>query len=270
MAPDRVQNLLADLEAWFAGCDSALVAFSGGVDSSLVAYLARQHLGRDGSLAVIGQSASLKARDLAAAHVFASTHDLRLRVIETTELSDPLYRANPEDRCFHCKSTLFCALDEIRRDEGLACILGGENADDHGDYRPGLRAVARFGVRGPLAECGIGKDDLRRLARHLGLECWEKPASPCLSSRIPYHEPVTAAKLRQIEAAETWLETRGFDVARVRHHGELARVEVPPTRVDELAALGHEMVPAFLALGFARVEIDREGFVSGKLNRAIG
>jgi uncharacterized protein len=269
MTHDRSALHLEALERWFAGCESAVVAFSGGVDSSLVAFLARLHLGRDRCLAVIGDSASLKRRDHAAARAFAVRHDIPLRIVATDELQDPRYRANPEDRCFHCKSVLFSGLEEIRRELGFACILGGENADDHGDYRPGLRAAADFGVRGPLAECGITKADLRAIARRLDLECCDKPASPCLSSRIPYFQEVTEAKLAQVEAAESWLEARGFEVVRVRHHDEVARIEVPTGRVEELRAMEPEVVRALSDLGFARVEIDREGFVSGKLNRAL-
>jgi uncharacterized protein len=270
MTRDRIDTILADLARWFAGCPSAVIAFPGGVDSSLVAYLARRHLGRDRCLAVVGNSPSLKRRDLAGAVAFADDHDIPLRVIATAELDDPRYRANPEDRCFHCKSVLFDALETIRRQRGFAHILGGENVDDHGDYRPGLRAAARHAVRGPLAECEVTKDELRQVARRLELTCWEKPASPCLSSRIPYFQEITGAKLRQIEAAEAWLEERGFAVSRVRHHGSHARVEVPRERVSELASRLDDLEAAFTDLGFATVEIDPEGFVSGKLNRALG
>ncbi|MBD3221645.1 ATP-dependent sacrificial sulfur transferase LarE [bacterium] len=270
MTHDRIDTILADLERWFAACPSAVVAFSGGVDSSLVAYLARRHLGRDRCLAVVGDSPSLKRRDLDGAVAFAARHDIPLRVVATTELDDPRYRANPEDRCFHCKSVLFDQLDQVRQELGFAHVLGGENVDDHGDYRPGLRAVARFAVRGPLAECEVTKDELRQLARRLDLACWEKPASPCLSSRIPYFSEITGAKLRQIEAGEAWLEQRGFAVSRVRHHGTHARIEVPRDQVAGLEAMRADLATAFADLGFATVEIDPEGFVSGKLNRALG
>ncbi len=269
MSLDRIDAILADLEHWFAACPSAVIAFSGGVDSSLVAYLARRYLGRDRCLAVVGDSPSLKRRDLDGAVTFAARHDIPLRVITTTELDHPTYRANPEDRCFHCKSVLFEQLGKVRRELGFGRILGGENADDHGDYRPGLRAAARFEVRGPLAECGVTKVELREVARRLGLECWEKPASPCLSSRIPYYSEITGVKLGQIEAGEAWLEQRGFPVSRVRHHATHARVEVPVDRVAELEAMSDDVAPAFADLGFATVEIDPEGFVSGKLNRAL-
>ena len=269
MTDPRIETLIQRLEAWFADCDSALVAFSGGIDSALVAFLARRWLGRDRCLAVVGSSASLKSRDLQAARDFATEHDIRLEVVPTGELDDPVYRSNPEDRCFHCKSELYRRLEDVRTRHAVQMILGGENADDQGDYRPGLRAVERFGVRGPLAECGATKDELRAIARHFGLQIWDKPASPCLSSRIPYFQEVTAAKLERIERGETWLEQRGFPVARVRHPGAGARIEVPPARIGDLRRLEAELVEIFAGLGFEQVEIDPEGFVSGKLNRAL-
>lgn len=269
MSTERVQIMIERLERWFAECESCVVAFSGGIDSSLVAYLARNHLGRERCLAVVGNSASLKTKDLADARQFADRYDIPLRIIETEELSSDDYRINPENRCFHCKSELFSKLDEVRRELGFRYILGGENLDDHGDYRPGLQAAAKFEVRGPLAECSITKNDLRAIARSLELECWEKPASPCLSSRIPYFQEITAIKLRQIEAGESFLAERGFPVSRVRHHDSYARIEVPHEQVPDLRSQETVLAEAFAELGFTRIEIDPEGFVSGKLNREL-
>lgn len=269
MTEDRIQKLITDLETWFAECGSGVVAYSGGIDSTLVAWLSRKYLGRDKCLAVIGDSTSLKRRDLKAARAFADQYDIPMEIVPTCEMEDDAYRVNPEDRCFHCKSELYTRLEAVRERVGFAHILGGENVDDHGDYRPGLKAAAEFRVRGPLAECGITKEDLRAIARHFDLECWAKPASPCLSSRIPYFQEITAAKLERIEAGESILEGRGFPESRVRHHEDFARIEVPPEKLGELRAQESDLTIEFKNLGFARIEIDPEGFVSGKLNRAL-
>lgn len=269
MNRSRIDKLIGDLEHWFEGCPSCVVAFSGGIDSALVAYLARQFLGADRCLAVVGNSASLKRRDLQSACEFTDEYDIPLEIVQTCEMEDQQYLGNPKDRCLHCKTELYRQLEAIRQQTGFAMILGGENADDQGDYRPGLIAVEKFGVRGPLAECGINKEELRLIARDFGLECWEKPASPCLSSRIPYFSEITPRKLEQIEAGEMLLETQGFPVSRVRHHGGFARIEVPPELVPALREKERALAAGFRDLGFERIEIDPEGFVSGKLNRVL-
>ncbi len=269
MDPDQIADEIRRLRQWFIDCGSCVIAYSGGIDSSLVAYLARHFLGADRCLAVVGNSSSLKQSDLRGAEEFASRHDIPLEIIDTRELDNPDYRRNPENRCFHCKSELFTRLEVVRQRVGFGCVLGGENLDDHSDYRPGLQAAARFEVRGPLAECSITKDQVREIARHFGLESWEKPASPCLSSRIPYFDEVTADKLWQIEKGEGILEARGFPVSRVRHHSSFARIEVPPDRLPDLRGQEADLVDAFRAIGFPRIEIDAEGFVSGKMNRAL-
>jgi uncharacterized protein len=218
---------------------------------------------------VVGNSASLKQRDLDQAREFATEHDIPLQIVTTRELENSDYLGNPENRCYHCKSELFGQLESIRQRAGFAMVLGGENQDDHADYRPGLQAAAEFRVRGPLAECGVTKEELRGIARHFDLKCWEKPASPCLSSRIPYFDEITPEKLRQIEAGEAVLEARGFPVSRVRHHGSFARLEIPPEDLSRLRDQATELGAEFRELGFESIEIDPEGFVSGKLNRAL-
>lgn len=245
------------------------MAFSGGVDSSLVAFLARTLLGRERVLAVISASPSLKLSDLDAAKAFCLTHDIPLRVIRTAELDNPDYYTNPANRCYFCKHTLYSDLDAYARGHKNWWILNGTNHDDLGDYRPGLQAGTEFQVRSPLAECKIQKTEVRTLASALGLACWDKPASPCLSSRIPYGQRVTEQKLRQIEAGEQFLNELGFKVARVRHHNDRAIVEVPPDRLAELERVAGPVRERLLQLGFGGVELDREGFVSGKLNRAL-
>lgn len=257
---------LGRLEAWFEQCPHAVVAFSGGVDSSLVAYLARKYLGPDRCLAVISASPSLKLQDLDAGKSFCHVHDIPLRVIETRELQNSDYASNPENRCYFCKHTLYTELIEYADNQW---ILNGTNTDDLGDYRPGLHAAREFHVHSPLSECGLNKEDVRALARHYELACWNKPASPCMSSRIPYGQRVTREKLQQIEAGETLLLNAGFPIARLRHYGDCARIEVPQDRLEDLHAARTNLQSEIHALGFAKVEFDEEGFISGKLNRAI-
>ncbi len=265
----QTKPTLTPFQTWFAACPGALVAFSGGVDSSLVAFLARTLLGPKRVLAVISASPSLKLSDLDTAKAFCLTHDIPLRVIRTAELSNPDYYTNPANRCYFCKHTLYSDLDAYAQEFAGWWILNGTNKDDLGDYRPGIQAGTEFQVRSPLAECSFQKPAVRALASELGLECWDKPASPCLSSRIPYGQRVTARKLRQIEAGEQFLNELGFPVARVRHNDDRAVVEVPGERLADLGHVADAVSEHLLGLGFQAVEIDREGFVSGKLNRAL-
>lgn len=259
------------LDRWFEACPSAAVAFSGGVDSALVAFWARRCLGRERITAWTADSPSLKRRDLQLAERFCREHDIVLRLLKTNELDDPNYASNPIDRCFHCKSTLYhTLLPKLEKAGEKVWVCSGANLDDQGDYRPGLVAAANALVRHPLLECEIGKESIRALARKHGLSVWDKPASPCLSSRVPYGQEVTREKLAQIEGAETWLFERGFDICRVRHHETLARIEVPENRIHDLQTIWPELCMAFVGFGFTEVELDTEGFVSGKLNRAIG
>ena len=257
------------LQAWFSDCPGALVAFSGGVDSSLVAFLAQRYLGPMKCLAVISASPSLKASELELARDFAQEHAVPLRIIVTDEMSRPEYFNNPANRCYTCKHTLYDALAGLRQDYPDWWILNGTNADDHGDYRPGLQAAQEFEVRAPLADCRLNKQAVRDLAEHFALRCWDKPASPCLASRIPYGEVITLEKLKAVEAAEGYLYTVGFPINRVRHLGEAARIEVPADQVEHLLSQKAVITDRFRQLGFSQVEIDQEGFVSGKLNRAL-
>lgn len=245
------------------------MAFSGGVDSSLVAFLARHFLGSERSCAVISASASLKLSDLEEAKTFARLHDLPLRVITTDEISNPDYFKNPSNRCYYCKHTLYDELNELRGELPDWWVLNGTNLDDHGDYRPGLVAADEFSVRSPLADCQLTKTDVRELAAHFSLQCWDKPASPCLSSRVPYGEEITVKKLRQIEDAEAILQAAGFPISRVRHYGRKAKIEVAQDDIRKLNEARKELEPAIRSLGFDEIEFDEEGFVSGKLNRVL-
>lgn len=266
----EVANLQERLRSWFRAHPKVLVAFSGGVDSCLVAFLARQALGKANAIAVISNSASLKASDLQDAQRFCVAYDIELREIDAGEIDDPNYRENPLDRCFHCKTHLYSSLQALQAAEypGFE-ILNGSNQDDQGDYRPGMKAAAGQSVRSPLLECEVGKDGVRALARSLSLFTWDKPASPCLSSRFPYGEPITIEKLKMVELGEEYLKSLGFSDCRVRIRAKEATLEVPQAEVNRLAELFGTAEIQFRSFGFDKVEIDSEGLVSGKLNREV-
>ena len=247
------------------------VAFSGGIDSTVVAQAAYEALG-DATIAVTAVSESLAAGELEDAQKLAQKIGIRHRVIRTEEFADPNYRRNDSDRCYFCKSELYGRLSGIMGDLGVEVIVSGANTDDMGDYRPGLRAASEHGVRHPLQECNLSKVDVRALARAWGLPTWDKPASPCLSSRVAYGEDPTPERVRMIDQAEQWLRQRGLRILRVRYHkGDLARIEVSPNdlpRLVELELRG-ELIATFRSLGFKFVTLDLEGFRSGSMNSVI-
>ena len=249
----------------------AAVAYSGGIDSTVVAQAAYEALG-DAAIAVTAVSESLAAGELEEAQELAQKIGIRHRVIRTEEFADPNYRRNDSDRCYFCKSELYGRLSGMLNELAVEVIASGANTDDMGDYRPGLRAASEHGVRHPLQECGLNKADVRALARGWGLPTWDKPATPCLSSRVAYGEDPTPERVRMIDQAEQWLRQHGLRVLRVRYHkGDLARIEVP---VDDLPRfvelqLRGELVAAFRTLGFKFVTLDLEGFRSGSMNSVI-
>lgn len=247
---------------------TAVVAFSGGIDSSLVAYLCGQLLGNRG-IAVTSGSASLKRSDLALSKALAERWGLTHRVITTSELARPEYRANPTNRCYYCKDTLFTALTEIAQQLNIETIFSGTNLDDLGDHRPGLIAAREHAVRAPLAEAGFSKTDIRALARHLGLENAEKPQSACLASRFPYGTAIDGEQLAQVEAAEGVLAELGLTQYRVRHHGDLARLEVQLDELPHVMAHRAQLDQALKELGYRFVAVDLGGFQSGSLNRSL-
>ena len=267
LSPELTAKLDA-LKASLGAMDSALVAYSGGVDSSLVAFLAAEVLGAK-ALAVTSGSASLKRSDLALAKRLADEWGMRHRVIVTDELSKPDYRANPVNRCFHCKTSLYTALADIARQEGFAEILNGTNTDDLGDHRPGLIAAQDFAVRSPLVEAGVDKAGVRALAAHLGLDNAAKPQSACLSSRFPYGASINAERLAQVEQAEERLARLGFVEFRVRHHEDVARLEIGVGELERALELRDTLQAEIQACGYRFVALDLGAFRSGSLNEGI-
>ena len=260
-----------DLLAYIESLGSCVVAMSAGVDSSLVAKAAQLALGEQAT-AVTAVSASLAEGELETAREVAAEIGIRHETVPTAELSDPAYAANAPDRCYHCKSELYDQLAAIAERFDAAVILNGTNVDDASDFRPGMKAAVERRVRSPLAECGFTKPEIRELAEYWKLPVWNKPASPCLSSRIAYGEEVTPERLCMIDKAEQLLRSRGFSTVRVRYHrGDVARIEVP---ADSIAVLledttHREMVDGLKQLGFQDVTVDMEGFRSGSLNELV-
>jgi uncharacterized protein len=261
---DQLLALLRSLE-------SCAVAMSAGVDSSVVAKAARLALG-DRAVAVTGTSASLAAGELDAARAVARQIGIRHESIATDEFASTDYVRNAPDRCFHCKTELYNQIRPLADRLGLAAIVNGANVDDLGDYRPGMIAATNHGVRSPLVECGVTKAEVRQLAADWGLAVWDKPASPCLSSRVAYGESVTPERLVMIDRAETWLREQGLCVVRVRYHaGDLARVEVPAEAIVRVcdSPIRESLVSEFIQLGFKYVTLDLQGFSSGSQNRVL-
>ena len=240
---------------------SVIVAFSGGVDSAYLAVVATQVLGSD-ALCVTADSPSYPDRHRQTALQLASTFGLKHQIIHTAELERPEYRANAADRCYHCKHELFSHLTAMAAARGIAAVVDGNNADDRGDYRPGRQAAREFGVRSPLDEVDLKKAEIRELSRRAELPVWDEPASACLSSRIPYHSEVTPAKLAMIERAESVLHELGFRGCRVRHHGEIARLELAEDQIALAVDPGirRSLVHELKAIGYHYISVDLQGY----------
>jgi len=267
---NETEEKLAGLKKWFESQQGSIVAFSGGIDSSVVLYLARIFQGKEQAIGVISNSESLKSKDFELAQSFSRQFDISMEVIVTRELEDDRYNENPIDRCFFCKEHLYSDLQTVCDKYPGFPVLNGTNADDYTDYRPGLKAATKYKVLSPLADCGLNKDEIRQIARYYKLPNWDKPASPCLSSRIPYNHKITQKKLVEIEQAEDILNSFGFDDVRVRHYGDHGKIEVRQEDVPRLLELEEAVVEKVRQIGFKEVVIDEEGLVSGKLNRSIG
>jgi uncharacterized protein len=270
---DPVEPALAAKEAalaeWLRVHGAVAIGYSGGVDSAFLAVAARETLGREGVLAIIGRSPSYPEQQWIAARKVADEFDVPVLELDTAELDDPRYAANPSDRCYFCKSELWGRLVPVARARGFHTVADGTNADDRGDWRPGSRAAGEHDVASPLAELGFTKADIRRSSRARGIPTWEQPSSPCLASRLPYGTAVTLERLRQVERAEAALRALGVaGDLRVRYHDDLARVELGASELGRWLASERSaaLCEAVRAAGFERVAIDLSGFRSGSLN----
>ncbi len=263
----KEQALLAGLEA----LGSVIIAYSGGADSAYLAWAARRALGSR-AVAITADSASLPESHKGDAEAFAREHGIRHEYIETREFDNPDYVANNPDRCFHCKDELFTRLDAVARERGIAHVVYGVNVDDLGDYRPGQGAAKLHQVKAPLVEAGLTKAEIRELSKRAGLSTWDRPASACLSSRIPYGTPVTIENVKTVDRGEDAVRALGFRQFRVRFHGDIVRLEISPEELPRAMTpeMAHEFTAIFKKLGFHYVTLDLEGYRQGSLNVVLG
>ncbi|PZV25230.1 MAG: ATP-dependent sacrificial sulfur transferase LarE [Snowella sp.] len=266
-----LQEKYQQLQAIFKEMDRTLIAYSGGVDSALIAKVAQDVLG-DRALAITAISPSLLPEELVEAEEQAASMGISHEIVETQEMENPNYTSNPINRCYFCKSELHDTLKPLAMERGYPYVVDGVNADDLRDYRPGIQAAKERGVRSPLAEVGFSKLEVRELSKQLGLAWWDKPAQPCLSSRFPYGEEITLEKLQRVGRAEIYLRKLGYRNLRVRSEGETARIELPAEKIQEFIMNTDlsQVVKAFHGYGFSYVTLDLEGYRSGKLNQVLG
>lgn len=265
-----IVDKLTQLRALFQEMEQALIAYSGGIDSTLVAKVAYDILGEK-ALAVTAVSPSLLPEELDDAQSQAEMIGIDHELVETHEMDNPNYTSNPVNRCYFCKSELHDTLKPLALARGYPYVVDGVNADDLQDYRPGIQAAKERGARSPLAEVGITKAEVRELTQHLGLPWWDKPSQPCLSSRFPYGEEITVAKLQRVGRAEVYLRQQGWNNIRVRSAGDTARIELPPAKIKDFVLQTDlsQLTQKFQELGFLFVTLDLEGYQSGKLNRVL-
>ena len=261
---------LEQIKQIFAEMDRALIAYSGGIDSTLIAKIAYDVLG-DRALAVTAESPSLLPEDLEDARIQAAEIGINHQVVQTHEMDNPNYSSNPVNRCYFCKSELHDTLKPLAQSLGYPYVVDGVNADDLKDYRPGIQAAKERGARSPLAEVGITKMEVREISKYLGLPWWDKPAQPCLSSRFPYGEEITIPKLQRVGRSELYLRKLGWQNLRVRSEGDTARIELPPAQIKDFVLTTDlsKLVSALQEFGFVYVTLDLEGYRSGKLNQVL-
>lgn len=269
--PTQIEQKYQTLTAIIRQQQRVIVAYSGGVDSVYLLKATAETLGPQNVLACIGDSESLARSEMAQAITLAQDMGVALQVVYPHEMQDPNYRANPANRCFHCKSHLYKLLRQVADEKGFDAVYCGTNADDLNDFRPGLQAAKKYSIASPLEQAGLTKADIRQLSQQAGLATWDKPAQPCLASRMAYGSEITPEKLKQIEQGESYLRSLGLKELRVRHHGDLVRIEVPVDQITQLTQddKRREITGHFKGMGFTYVTVDLQGFRSGSGNEIL-